>query len=153
MSKQVFATKKNVPKVAAKTGQSEFYKDGKCFPDDTPHELLLAGTDPTLPERVADLTRLSRTRRMSIHGQVADRDFEEGLGIYEDMPDEGITPYELEGGDVPDLAEENSRWNSRVKPAGKGESSPAKQSATSAQGGDEGDTDRSASSSDENEPE
>ena len=72
---------------------SPFYKDGKAMLDEKPHELVLASFgEPDLQERVDDMTRLSRVRRIRPNDRLDDLAFENDDDL--EIPDEGITPYE-----------------------------------------------------------
>lgn len=135
MSKIKMATKKPTPKVAAKAHNPRV-KDGFAVLDEKPHELLLAGTDPTLAERVDDLTRLSRIRRLRYNQTVAERDFEDDLDLYDDIPEEGLSPYEIEGEGLSpqEAALEEPDVSGREEPSPS--SSPAEQSGEAANGGE-----------------
>ena len=65
---QMKINKNNGQRILSKSNPkpvSPFYKDGKAMLDEKPHELVLASFgEPDLQERVDDMTRLSRVRRI-----------------------------------------------------------------------------------------
>jgi hypothetical protein len=88
---------KRVTKPAKAKQGSPIYKDGKCYPDDKPHELMLqsiSDNEPDLQQRVHDLTRLSRIRRVSRNDELDYAAFERDE--YIDVDDEGITPAQFD---------------------------------------------------------
>jgi hypothetical protein len=88
-----------IPKKPKPKMTSPYYKDGKAIPDEKPHELVLASFgEPDLQERVDELTRMSRIRRIRRNDALDDIAFEQDVDA--ELPDEGITPYEVDGADV-----------------------------------------------------
>jgi len=86
--KRKFAIKKPSPRVARKRHNPRI-RDGFAILDEKPHDLLLAGTDPLLAERIEDLTRHSRIRRLRFDQRMAELDFEKDLDIMDNIPPEG----------------------------------------------------------------
>ena len=90
-----YAEIKPTPKVKAKK-PVKGVKDGKFYPSDEPHPALLHDPGLDLADRVNDLTRLSRVRRISATQEaLREKAFENNIDLDDSV--EGLTPYEIEG--------------------------------------------------------
>jgi hypothetical protein len=93
-----FARKRLAPKIKRKPHNPKL-KDGKAYLDEVPHEGILASLEePTLAERVNDLTKLSRVRRVRLNQKLAEYEFDHDDFDAEDFlsDGDGLSPYEID---------------------------------------------------------